>query len=79
MSRRTDANPLSPVERRREIAAIFARGILRLRHSARIGGNMHAQNSPSDPQNGLELSGKRGLSVSDRTRGLGLRDDGDDA
>lgn len=79
MSRRTDANPLSPAERRREIAAILARGVLRLRHIARTGKNMHAQKSPADGEKGLELSGETRLSVSERTRGLRLRDDGDDA
>ena len=79
MPRRTEAQPISPVERRREVAAILARGILRLRRIARIGGNMHAPESQDLPENGLELPGETRLSVSDGTRGLRLRDDGDNA
>ncbi len=75
----TEAPSMPPDERRREIAAILARGILRLRRIARIGGNMHAPESLNVPENGLELPGKTRLSVSDRTSGLRLRDDGDNA
>ena len=79
MPRRMEAQPISPVERRREVAAILARGILRLRRMARIGGIMHVPESQDLPENGLELPGETRLSVSDGTRGLRLRDDGDEA
>jgi len=79
MPRRTEAHSMSADERRREVAAILARGILRLGRNARIGGNMHAPESQNLPKNGLELPGDTRLSVSDGTRGLRLRDDGDNA
>ena len=79
MSRRTEMPSMSPDERRREVAAILARGVLRLRRIARIGGNMHASESQNVPENGLELPGETRLSVSDGTRGLRLRDAGDNA
>ncbi len=80
MPRRTEAPSMSADERRREVAAILARGILRLRRNGnvRIGGNMHAPESQGLSENGLELRGETRLSVSDGTRGLRLRDDGDD-
>lgn len=79
MSAKTSTIDLSPAERRREVAAILARGVLRLRRIARLGGIMHAPESLPKRENGLELSGEMRLSLSERTRGLGLRDDGDDA
>ena len=78
MPRRTEVQPLSPDNRRREVAAILARGILRLRRNVRSGGNRHAQESQDSSENGLELPGETRLSVSESTRGLRLRDDGDD-
>ena len=77
MPRRTEAQPISPGERRGEVAAILARGILRLRRIARPGGNIPAPESQDLPENGLELPGETRLSVSDETRGLRLRNDGD--
>ena len=77
MPQRTELHPMSPGERRREVAAILARGVLRLRRIARIGGNMHAPESRNLPENGLELPGETRLSVSDGTRGLRLRDEGE--
>ena len=70
---------MSEDERRREVAAILARGVLRLRCIARVDENMHAPESQNVPENGLELPGETRLSVSDGTRGLRLRNDGDDA
>ena len=70
---------LSADERRREVVAVLARGVLRLRRIARTGGNMHAPKSRSLPENDLELPGETRLSVPDATRGLRLRDDGDNA
>jgi len=70
---------LAPDERRREVAAILARGVRRLRRIARIGGNTHAPESQNSAENGLELPAGTRLSVSDSTRGLRLRDDGDNA
>ncbi len=78
MSAKTSAVDLPPAERRREVAAILARGVLRLRRIARFGGIMHAEESLPERENGLELSGEMRLSLSERTRGLGLRDDGDE-
>ena len=77
MPRRAEAPSMSADERRRQVAAILARGVLRLRHIARIGGNTHAPESQNSPENGLELPGETRLSVPDGTRGLRLRDDGD--
>jgi len=79
MPRRPEMPSLSADERRREVAAILARGVFRLRQINQTGGFTHAPKSLPDRQNGLELSGETRLSVSDGTRGLRLRDDGDDA
>ncbi len=69
---------MPPSERRREVAAILARGVLRLRRITRIGVHLHAQKSQDLRENRLELSSETRLSVSQGTRGLRLRDDGDD-
>jgi hypothetical protein len=79
MPRRTEAPSMSAEERRREVAAILARGILRLRRIARIGGDMRAPESQNSPENGLEVRGETRLSASDGTHGLRLRDQGDNA
>ena len=79
MPQRTEANSMSADERRREVAAILARGVLRLRRIARIGGTTPAPESQNLPENGLELPGETRLSGSDATHGLRLRDDGDNA
>ncbi len=79
MPRRTEA-PSTPAEERcREVAAILARGVLRLRRIARIGVHLHAQESQDLRENGLELPGETRLSVVNGTRGLRLRDEGDNA
>ena len=79
MPRRTETHPISPDERRHKVVAILAQGVLRLRRAARIGGNMNPPKSQDLPENGLELSGETRLSVSDGTRRLRPRDDGDDS
>ena len=79
MSRRLEANPLTPGERCREVAAILARGVLRLCRIARVGGNMPAPESSPEGRISLERVGETRLSVPYGTRGLRLRDDGDDA
>jgi len=76
---RTQAHFISAEQRRREVAAILARGVLRLRRNASKIGFRHAPESAPDQQNCLELPVETRLSVSHGTHGLRLRDDGDDA
>lgn len=78
MSVKTSTVDLSPADRRREVAAILTRGVQRLLRVARVGGIMHAQESLPERENGLELSGEMRRSLSERTRELGPRDDGDE-
>jgi hypothetical protein len=78
MPMRTEA-PLSPAERRRQVASILARGVMRWRRQAKLTGLVDAQKSASAGENRLELSRKTRLSVSDGTRGFTMRADGDDA
>lgn len=79
MPRRTEARPLSAQERRREVAVILARGLLRLHRIARLGGNTPAPESSPERENGLDSRGETRLSVVHGTRGLRLRDRGDNA
>jgi hypothetical protein len=79
MPRRTEAPSMPAEERCREVAAILARGVLRVRRVTRIGVHLHAPESQDLRENGLELSNETRLSVSDGTRGLHLRHNGDDA
>lgn len=79
MQRSTEAHFKSAEERRREVAAILARGVLRLRRVARIRGNIPTPESRDLSEKGLEFPGETRLSASDGTRGLRLRDDGDNA
>lgn len=58
---------LSPVERRRQVAAILAKGVIRLRRMNQRGGFTHAPESSPDAQNGLEFPGETRLSVVDGT------------
>jgi hypothetical protein len=81
----TDA-PLSPVERRRQVASILSRGVMRWRRQVRASTISDAQKSAPAGENRLELSRETRLSVSDGTRGLTgetpiapPRGDGDDA
>lgn len=78
MSPRTDAL-LDPAERRRQVASILARGVIRWRRRARATTISDAQESAPAAENRLELSRETRLSVSDGTRGFTPRDDGDDA
>jgi hypothetical protein len=88
MPRRTEAHFKSPEDRRREITAVLGKGVVRWRRRFRSlsgdGVRDHA-NSPkempesaADRPNGLELSDDPRLSVSHSTRGLNLREIGDD-
>ncbi len=74
----TDA-PLEPAERRKQVASILARGVIRWRRQAKSTAIIDAQESAPTGENRLELSRKTRLSVSDGTRGFTMRADGDDA
>ncbi len=77
MPSRTEA-PLSPVERRHQLASILARGVIRLHRQAKSTAILHAQESAPAVETRLELSRETRLSVSDGTRGFTMRADGDD-
>lgn len=77
MPMRTEA-PLDPSERRRQVASILARGVIRWRRQARLSTTSDAQVSAPEAETRLELSRKTRLSVSDGTRGFTMRADGDD-
>lgn len=66
MPKRTDA-PLDPAERRRQVASILARGVIRWRRHARATTIIDAQESAPAAENRLELSRKTRLSVSHDT------------
>ena len=68
---------LSPVERRREVASILARGVIRWHRRAKTAGIIDTQKSPPSSKTRLELSGETRLSVG--TRGFTPRSDGDNA
>lgn len=72
-----NASDLSPADRRREIASILARGVIRWHRRARSAGIIDTEKSPPSGESGLELSGKTRLSVG--TRGFTPRSDGDEA
>lgn len=78
MPTRTDA-PLDPADRRRQVASILARGVMRWRRQAKSSAIIDAQESAPAAENRLELSPETRLSVSDGTRGFTMRADGDDA
>ena len=78
MPRFREPPPISPNARRCEVAAILARGVLRLRRSARVGGVTSDPECQSSSENGLEVLPETRLSVAGLTRGSRLRDDGDD-
>lgn len=67
---------LSPADRRRELAGILARGVLRRHRSDQTRG--FPPESGPERRNSLEFPGETRLSVS-RTRGFRPRDDGDNA
>jgi hypothetical protein len=68
---------LSPADRRRQVASILARGVIRWRRRAKSAGIIDAKKSPPGRETGLELSRETRLSVSDGTRGFTPRDDGE--
>jgi hypothetical protein len=68
---------LSPAERRREVASILARGVIRWHRRAKAAGMINTEESAISGETRLELSGKTRLSVG--TRGFTPRSDGDDA
>ncbi|MCK6485487.1 MAG: hypothetical protein L6R00_15270 [Phycisphaerae bacterium] len=70
---------LSPADRRREVAAILAKGLVRWHRTTQTAGNLDAQKSSPRRKIGLELSRETRLSVVNGTRGLWPRDHGDDA
>jgi len=67
---------LSPTDRRREVAAILARSVMRWHKRAKAAGIIDAQKSPFPAEPRLELSGETPLSVG--TRGFTPRSDGDE-
>ena len=69
---------LCPADRRREVASILAKGVVRWHRTTQTANHRDAQESSPIRENGLELSRETRLSASDGTRGLRLRDDGDD-
>jgi len=70
---------LSAADRRSEVALILAKGIVRWRRCAKAPGITNAQESSPGRETRLELSPEPRLSVSDGTRGLWPRADGDEA
>jgi len=79
MPHRIQAPFLSPANRRREAAAILALGVVRLRRMNRTVGVSATPESSPGRHPGLDLPAETRLSASDGTRGLRLREDGDDA
>lgn len=62
MPSRTDA-PLDPADRRRQVASILARGVIRWHRRAKSAGIIDAEKSPPSAENRLELSRETRLSV----------------
>ena len=79
MPKQRSYEKLSPVERRHQVAVILAKGVVRWRRRAKAAGIIDAQESSPGRDTRLELSRETRLSVSDGTRGLSPRDDGDEA
>ena len=71
-----NASNLSPAERRREVASILARGVIRWRRRAKSAGIMDTEKSAVSGETRLELPAKTRLSVG--TRGFTPRSDGDE-
>jgi hypothetical protein len=72
-----NASAISPTERRRQVASILARGVIRWRRRAKSAGIIDTEKSAVSGETRLELPGETRLSVG--TRGLTPRDDGDEA
>ena len=79
MPNHRDKPVLTLDERRRRIAAILAKGVIRWRRQAKAAGITDAQESSPGGETRLELSGETRLSVSDGTRGFTPWNDGDNA
>ncbi len=58
-----DSTRLSPDERFREVAAILAAGVLRLRQSSALSSENTEKNRAESPPDGLEVPTKTRLSV----------------
>lgn len=67
---------LSPADRRRQVAVILARGVIRWHRRAKAAGIIDAEKSAVSGETRLELSGETRLSVG--TRGFTPRSDGDE-
>ncbi|HUG71613.1 MAG TPA: hypothetical protein VMM76_27970 [Pirellulaceae bacterium] len=63
MSNCADVTRLPPDERFREVAAILAAGISRLRHSSALSSENAEKNLPESPPDGLEVPTETRLSV----------------
>lgn len=79
MPKSCPAMDLSPQERLREVASILARGVARWRREVKADQIMHGSVTEDSAGIGLEKPVETILSVSPRTHGLGLWDDGDAA
>jgi hypothetical protein len=62
-------NELSADERRREVAAVLAKGVARWRQRAKAGGFTPSKETCPQGEKGLEVSGDLRLSVTDRPAG----------
>ncbi len=60
------ASDLSPAERRREVASILARGVIRWHRRAKAAGIINTEKSSPSGETRLELSGETRLSVGTR-------------
>jgi len=79
MPKRYANEQLSPADRRRELASLLAKGVVRWHRMAKGRGDFDAQKSSPGREIPLELSRETRLSVVNGTRGLRPRDDGDEA
>ncbi|MEW6198014.1 MAG: hypothetical protein AB1601_05040 [Planctomycetota bacterium] len=70
------ASETSPAERRREVASILARGVIRWHRRAKSAGIIDTEKSAVSGETRLELSGETRLTVG--TRGFTPRSDGDE-
>ncbi len=77
MPRRTEAQCMPTGDHCCEVAAILAQGILRWRERPRAA-EIVPPPEPESPRKGLEFPRETRLSASRRTRGLRLRNVGDD-
>jgi hypothetical protein len=77
MPKRYADEHLSPADRRRELASLLAKAVVRWHRMARTAGKLDAQKSSPGREIGLELLRETRLSVGG-TRGLSLRNDGDE-